>query len=108
MDMNTNKQQTDTAEPLVLFRHRFDLPSGAYLSSEPIDYVYPHELLTSWDALHRESMATIGTNFVIEAVPLEEVSVSDFRLLLEYLRAKDEMHRADAAIGAYVSERLAA
>lgn len=110
MNMNTNKPQTqnNTAEPLVLFRHRFDRASGSYLSSEPVDYVRPHELLTSWDALHRESMATIGTNFVVEAVPLEEVKVSDFRLLLECLRAKDEMHRADAAIGAYVSERLAA
>lgn len=110
MDMNKDKPQpqTVTAEHMVLFRHRFDRESGAYFSSEPIDYVQTHELLTSWDALHRESMAIIGTNFLIEVVPLEEVTVSDFRLLLDCLRAKGELHRTDAVIGAYVAERLAA
>lgn len=110
MDMTTEKPQpqSNAEEHLVLFRHRFDRESGAYVSSEPVDYVRTRELLASLEAVNRESLATIGTNFVVEVVPLEEVTACDFRLLLECLRANDEMHRADAAIGAYVSERLAA
>lgn len=110
VDMTTKKPQpqSNAEEHLVLFRHRFDREFGAYVSSEPVDYVRTRELLASLDAVNRESLATIGTNFVVEVVPLEEVNVGDFRLLLDCLRAKGEMHRTDAAIGAYVSEQLAA
>ncbi len=93
---------------MVIFRHKFDRQTGSYVSSEPLDFVQSRELLTSLDVLNRESMATLGTSFVIEAVTLEEVTVTDFRILLEYLDAINEQHRADAAIAAYVSERLAA
>jgi hypothetical protein len=108
MTNNKLQSQVDKDEHVVIFLHCFDRKTGIYVSSEPIDCVRPREILMTWDALNRMCMVTMGTNFITEMVPLEEVSESDFRLLLDCLHAKGEKHRSDAVIGDYVSQLLAA
>ena len=95
------------AEGFVAFRHTFDR-AGTYSHTEPLDYLEPRELVTGMDALTKESAAALGADFVLEVVPMGEVTDADLRTLLGRLRARGELHRSDRVVGAYLRERLAA
>ena len=91
----------------MIFRHVFGTDES-FSYSEPIDFVRPDELLAGLDYLTKESRQSFGANFVLETVTLAELSLSDFEALLRRLKAAGELHRLDAAIGAYLGEHLAA
>lgn len=90
----------------MIFRHVFGA-DGSFSYSEPLDFVQLGELLPALGYLTKESRERLDS-FVLETVTLAELSLPDFEALLHRLKAQGELHRLDAAIGAYLSEHLAA